>query len=94
MGSKQEDVPEATGIEDVELTQKDPKGLTAAALINQDDQEIYLEALDRYPVYESIDRAAEKRLIRKLDMQILPLLGVCYFFYVSLSKILRIYLPI
>lgn len=82
MGSKHEDVPEVAGIEDVELTQKDPKGATAAALINQDDQEIYLEALDRYPVRESIDRAAEKRLIRKLDMQILPLLGICYFFYV------------
>lgn len=90
MGSKQEDVPEVAGIEDVELSQKDPKGSTVAAMINQDDQEIYLEALERYPVYESIDRAAEKRLIRKLDMQILPLLGICYFFYVSRFTTLRV----
>ncbi|KAJ5179246.1 hypothetical protein N7492_002456 [Penicillium capsulatum] len=81
MDSKQDDVPEAAGIEDVEMAQKDPKGSTVAAMINQDDHEIYLEAMERYPAYDAIDRTAEKRLIRKLDMQILPLLGICYFFY-------------
>ncbi|KAE8358711.1 MFS allantoate transporter [Aspergillus caelatus] len=30
---------------------------------------------------EAIDSDEEKRLIRKLDMRILPLLGICYFFY-------------
>ncbi|KOS18885.1 putative transporter [Escovopsis weberi] len=43
--------------------------------------EIYLEALERYPNDEAIDRADEKRVLRKLDMRILPLLGICYFFY-------------
>ncbi|KAI7909478.1 hypothetical protein M9X92_011614 [Pyricularia oryzae] len=50
-------------------------------LVNQAHPEIYMEALVRYPNDESIDQADEKRLVRKLDMRILPLLGVCYFFY-------------
>ena len=49
--------------------------------VNQDKPEIYIEALARYPNDESIDRDVEKRLIRKIDMRILPLLGICYFFY-------------
>lgn len=49
--------------------------------INQDEPDIYIEALARYPNDESIDAADEKRLVRKLDMRILPLLGICYFFY-------------
>lgn len=49
--------------------------------VNQNDPEIYLEALARYPNDESIDRDTERRLVRKIDMRILPLLGVCYFFY-------------
>ena len=44
---------------------------------------IYQEALDRYPTDESIDQVAERKIIRKLDRRILPLLGICYFFYVS-----------
>lgn len=44
--------------------------------------ELYREALERYPTDESIDRVAEKKLVRKLDWRIIPLLGVCYFFYV------------
>lgn len=51
-------------------------------LVNQAHPEIYMEALVRYPNDEAIDQADEKRLVRKLDMRILPLLGVCYFFYV------------
>ncbi|KXH43576.1 major facilitator superfamily transporter [Colletotrichum nymphaeae SA-01] len=47
----------------------------------QEFPEIYLEALARYPNDESIDQADEKRLLRRLDMRILPLLGICYFFY-------------
>ncbi|KAH8844704.1 hypothetical protein MCOR02_010857 [Pyricularia oryzae] len=49
--------------------------------VNQAHPEIYMEALVRYPNDEAIDQADEKRLVRKLDMRILPLLGVCYFFY-------------
>ncbi|KAJ5806844.1 hypothetical protein N7474_010436 [Penicillium riverlandense] len=83
MDSKQEDVAEVAGIEDtqdVESRENDPKGLTTA-MIHQEHKELYLEALQKYPVNDSIDRDAEKRLIRKLDMRILPLLGICYFFY-------------
>ena len=43
--------------------------------------ELYAEALERYGQDGSIDPAAEKRLKRKIDFRILPLLGVCYFFY-------------
>ncbi|RMZ24184.1 hypothetical protein D0859_11774 [Hortaea werneckii] len=43
--------------------------------------ELYREALERYPTDDSIDRVAEKKLVRKLDWRIIPLLGVCYFFY-------------
>ena len=49
--------------------------------VNQDKPDIYIEALARYPNDEAIDAADEKRLVRKLDMRILPLLGICYFFY-------------
>lgn len=58
------------------------EGLSVAKKqINQDEPDIYIEALTRYPTDESIDAADEKRLVRKLDMRILPLLGICYFFY-------------
>lgn len=85
MDSKQEDVAEVAGLEamrDVEPDGIDSKGLTTA-MIHQEHKELYLEALQKYPVNDAIDRDAEKRLIRKLDMRILPLLGICYFFYVS-----------
>ena len=50
--------------------------------VNAPQPEMYIEALERYPVDEAIDQAEEKRIVRKLDMHILPLLGICYFFYV------------
>ncbi|KAK6002448.1 hypothetical protein QM012_002086 [Aureobasidium pullulans] len=49
--------------------------------LGNDQADLYAEALHRYPNDESIDQADEKRLKRKLDTRILPLLGVCYFFY-------------
>lgn len=57
------------------------KHVAVDAGIKQANPEIYLEALQRYPNDESIDRAEERKLIKKLDRRILPLLGVCYFFY-------------
>lgn len=47
---------------------------------------IYAEALARYPNDESIDQIDEKKLKRKLDRRILPLLGICYFFYVRIES--------
>lgn len=54
-----------------------------AANVPHQHSELYLEALRLYPNDESIDAEAEKRLVRKIDFRILPLLGICYFFYVS-----------
>ncbi|OCF42569.1 hypothetical protein I317_03553 [Kwoniella heveanensis CBS 569] len=42
---------------------------------------IYQEALERYSDDSMIDPREEKRLKRKLDRRIIPLLGICYFFY-------------
>ncbi|PIG80465.1 hypothetical protein AARAC_001648 [Aspergillus arachidicola] len=95
-GSKNDEVPDVVRIEDlrhVESTQNDPKSLTTTA-INQEHSELYLEAIQRYPVDAAIDKDEEKRLIRKLDMRILPLLGICYFFYVCPVKHLSIFLPL
>ncbi|WYZ45719.1 hypothetical protein EsH8_VIII_001035 [Colletotrichum jinshuiense] len=67
---------------DVEHLEQDlPKLHVENEDVQQQHPEIYLEALARYPNDESIDQAEEKRLLRKLDMRILPLLGICYFFY-------------
>lgn len=84
MDNKQDELREMEGIEDVHDTnvQNDPKA-SMTQMINQEHGELYLEAIRKYPVDEAIDRDAEKRLTRKLDMRILPLLGICYFFYVS-----------
>lgn len=87
MDPKQEDVTESTGIEDVRHVEENQGDLKVKALINQENSEIYLEALQRYPDHDNIDPEAEKRLVRKLDMRILPLLGICYFFYVSNSSV-------
>ncbi|BEJ11814.1 hypothetical protein CspHIS471_0202740 [Cutaneotrichosporon sp. HIS471] len=51
-----------------------PKGVTQA------EADIYDEALAKYGVDGDIDPVAEKRVRRKLDMRIIPILGVCYFF--------------
>lgn len=56
-----------------------------ATIINQHNADMYHEALQRYPNDEAIDKEQERRLKRKLDRRIIPLLGVCYFFYVSHS---------
>jgi hypothetical protein len=53
---------------------------------------LYTEALERYGQDGSIDPEAEKRLKRKIDYRILPLLGVCYFFYCMLRC--RIWRPL
>lgn len=50
--------------------------------IKQQHAELYAEALAKYGVEGELDPKAEKRLKRKLDRRILPVLGICYFFYV------------
>lgn len=83
MDSKQDDLTDSVGIEDVRDLDAPQGDLKVKAVIDQENQAIYLEALQRYPENDSIDRDAEKRLVRKLDMRIIPVLGICYFFYVS-----------
>ncbi|KAK8850644.1 hypothetical protein IAR55_004563 [Kwoniella newhampshirensis] len=64
----------------------DPKRVghaTPADRIKQQHADLYMEALDKYGEDGSIDPVAEKALKRRLDRRILPLLGICYFFYVS-----------
>lgn len=60
---------------------------TIVDAIHHPDPELYAEALAKYPNDEAIDRAEEKRLVRRLDFRILPLLGICYFFYVRLAPL-------
>ncbi|UOH79687.1 hypothetical protein LQV05_000696 [Cryptococcus neoformans] len=50
-------------------------------LVRQEHGELYAEALERYGQDNSIDPEDEKKLKRKLDRRIIPLLGICYFFY-------------
>lgn len=62
---------------------KPMEGCSPLAATDADNVDaIYQEALMRYPNDEAIDQAAEKGLRRKIDARLLPLLGVCYFFYV------------
>lgn len=62
---------------------KATKPVDVATLHSLDEQsdDIYTQALARYPNDESIDTREEKRVRRKLDTLILPVLGICYFFY-------------
>ncbi|KAI0474424.1 major facilitator superfamily domain-containing protein [Xylaria cf. heliscus] len=64
-------------VEDAGQLKKD----NVAYNVRQPHHELYVEALQRYPSDEYIDKLAEAKLRRKLDYRILPLLGICYFFY-------------
>lgn len=98
MDPKQEGVAEVARVEDARLedpTQGDMEydKTLSAEMINQDHMELYLEAIQRYPNDEAIDMEEEKRLKRKLDIRLIPLLGICYFFYVRLmsDSLLEVY---
>lgn len=89
MGDKKENLAEVLEPQsghDVQHIEENLK-VSVADKINQgEDSELYLEAIQRYPNDEAIDKEAEKRLKRKLDMHLIPLLGICYFFYVCWSS--------
>lgn len=61
----------------------DPKAAGKNKHTGDEQHPIYAEALLRYPSDESIDQTDENRLKSKLDRRIIPLLGICYLFYVS-----------
>lgn len=60
-----------------------PYKLTTTGELSLDDpqNDIFAEALARYPNDDCIDTREENKVRRKLDFRILPVLGVCYFFY-------------
>ncbi|KAI9326368.1 major facilitator superfamily transporter [Zopfochytrium polystomum] len=68
-----------SSIKDGNADEKGGGGFVSAIL--QEQPELYREALERYPDDDAIDPEEERRLVRKLDRRILPLLGICYFFY-------------
>ncbi|KAF5020352.1 hypothetical protein F66182_7624 [Fusarium sp. NRRL 66182] len=54
--------------------------------------EIYAQALAQYPTDDSIDPIQEKKIRRKLDRRIIPVLGVCYFFYYVDKTTLQVFI--
>lgn len=96
MEGKKETLPEVVepqSVYDVQHIEENLK-VSVAGKINQgEDSELYLEAIQRYPNDEAIDKDAEKRLKRKLDIHLIPLLGICYFFYVCWSCQFRSFRP-
>jgi hypothetical protein len=60
-----------------------PYKITITGELSLDGQQndIFAEALARYPNDDCIDTREEDKVRRKLDLRILPVLGVCYFFY-------------
>jgi hypothetical protein len=62
--------------------QKPYKNIVAGESSLEDpDNDIFAQALARYPNDECIDSRDERKVLRKLDFRILPVLGICYFFY-------------
>lgn len=66
----------------VDDDQKPYKTVAAGGLsLDDSHNDIFAEALARYPNDDCIDTREENKVRRKLDFRILPVLGVCYFFY-------------
>jgi hypothetical protein len=55
--------------------------ITGELSLDGQQNDIFAEALARYPNDDCIDTREEDKVRRKLDLRILPVLGVCYFFY-------------
>lgn len=55
--------------------------LVAGLPVDGEGNDLYAEALARYPNDECIDSRDENKVRRKLEFRILPVLGICYFFY-------------
>ena len=68
--------------EEVDVDQKPYKNVVAGeSSLDDPNNDIFAEALARYTNDECIDTRDENKVRRKLDLRILPVLGVCYFFY-------------
>lgn len=57
------------------------KAVPVAQRIKQQHADLYEEALEKYGRDGTIDPVVERRLRRKINFIVLPLLGVCYFYY-------------
>jgi hypothetical protein len=77
--SRKSDVSRYEMVDDVQK----PYKITITGELSLDGQQndIFAEALARYPNDDCIDTREEDKVRRKLDLRILPVLGVCYFFY-------------
>jgi hypothetical protein len=73
---------EVSRYEVVDSDQKPYKNVVAGeSSLDDSNIDIFAEALARYPNDECIDTRDENKVRRKLDFRILPVLGICYFFY-------------
>lgn len=94
-GSRASDVkPTDTHVDDkLDINEEQAIREELATAIKPQDADLYAEALAKYGVDGDIDPAEEKRVRRKLDRRIIPILGICeypcyvysltsgYFFY-------------
>jgi hypothetical protein len=77
--SRKSDVSRYEMVNDVQKPYKNT--ITGELSLDGQQNDIFAEALARYPNDDCIDSREEDKVRRKLDLRILPVLGVCYFFY-------------
>lgn len=77
--SRKSDVSRYEMVEDGQKPYKN--AVTGELSVDGQSNNIFAEALARYPNDDCIDTREENKVRRKLDFRILPVLGVCYFFY-------------
>jgi hypothetical protein len=77
--SRKSDVSRYEMVDDVQKPYKTT--ITGELSLDGQQNDIFAEALARYPNDDCIDSREEDKVRRKLDLRILPVLGVCYFFY-------------
>lgn len=77
--SRKSDVSRYEMVEDDQKPYKNT--ITGELSLDGQGNDIFAEALARYPNDDCIDTREENKVRRKLDFRILPVLGVCYFFY-------------
>jgi hypothetical protein len=77
--SRKSDVSRYETVDDVQKPYTST--ITRELSLDSEQNDIFAEALARYPNDDCIDTREEDKVRRKLDLRILPVLGVCYFFY-------------
>jgi hypothetical protein len=77
--SRKSDVSCYEMVDDVQKPYKNT--ITGELSLDGQQNDIFAEALARYPNDDCIDTREENKVLRKLDLRILPVLGVFYLFY-------------